>query len=136
MFHQIEGLMVDRNISFAHMKGVLDWFIKSIFGSDIKTRLRPSFFPFVEPGAELDMQCSACKGKGCRVCKDSGWLEIAGCGMVHPNVFESVGYDSENHSGFAFGFGLDRMAMLKYNLTDLRELFEGNRDFLGQFPIL
>ncbi len=135
MFHQIEAFVVDRGITFAHMKGVIDSFLKGLFGAKMKIRLRPSFFPFVEPGAELDMQCVACGGKGCRLCKQTGWLEIGGCGMIHPNVFESVGYDSEVYSGFAFGFGIDRMAMLKYNLPDLRQLFEGDGAFLGQFPL-
>ena len=136
MFHQIEGFVVDRNISFAHLKGTVNYFLKAIFGKNVTTRFRPSFFPFVEPGAEVDMQCVACKGKGCRICKQSGFLEIGGCGMIHPSVFEAVGYDSEIFTGFAFGFGLDRMAMLKYDLPDLRQLFEGSRQFLGQFPIL
>lgn len=135
MFHQIEAFVVDRNITFAHMKGVIDAFMKAIYGPKMKTRLRPSFFPFVEPGAEMDLQCVACQGKGCRLCKQSGWLEVGGCGMIHPNVFESVDYDSEAYTGFAFGFGIDRMAMLKYNLPDLRQLFEGNAPFLGQFPV-
>jgi phenylalanyl-tRNA synthetase alpha chain len=136
MFHQIEAFVVDQNISFAHLKGVIDLFLKAIYGSDLKTRLRPSYFPFVEPGAEVDMQCVSCRGKGCRICKETGWLEIGGCGMIHPNVFEAVGYDSESYTGFAFGFGIDRMAMLKYSLPDLRQLFEGNYEFLNQFPIL
>ena len=135
MFHQIEAFVVDRNISFAHLKGVIDQFLKGVFGGAMKTRLRPSFFPFVEPGAEVDMQCVACSGKGCRICSQTGWLEIGGCGMIHPNVFESVGYDSEEFTGFAFGFGIDRMAMLKYGLPDLRQLFEGSKPFLQQFPI-
>jgi phenylalanyl-tRNA synthetase alpha chain len=134
MFHQIEAFVVDRGISFAHMKGVIDAFMKAVFGSNMRTRLRPSFFPFVEPGAELDLQCTQCGGKGCRLCKQTGWLEIGGCGMIHPNVFEAVEYDSELYSGFAFGFGIDRMAMLKYRLTDLRQLFEGSYQFLGGFP--
>lgn len=135
MFHQIEAFVIDRDISFAHMKGVIDQFLKSIYGSQLKTRLRPSFFPFVEPGAEVDMECVRCHGKGCRICSESGWLEIGGCGMIHPNVFEAVGYDSERYTGFAFGFGIDRMAMLKYELTDLRQLFESEKAFLKQFPI-
>jgi phenylalanyl-tRNA synthetase alpha chain len=134
MFHQIEAVVVDHNISLADMKSVIDYFLKAIYGHDLKTRLRPSFFPFVEPGAEVDVQCVSCRGKGCRLCKETGWLEIGGCGMIHPNVFESVGYDSESYTGFAFGFGIDRMAMLKYNLPDLRMLFDGNQDFLKQFP--
>ncbi len=135
MFHQIEAFVVDRGITFAHMKGVIDAFMKAVFGSSMKTRLRPSFFPFVEPGAELDLQCVHCQGKGCRLCKHTGWLEVGGCGMIHPNVFEAVEYDSEVYSGFAFGFGIDRMAMLKYKLDDLRQLFEGSHSFLGHFPL-
>jgi phenylalanyl-tRNA synthetase alpha chain len=135
MFHQIEGFVVDRGIDMGDMKGVIDRFLKAVFGEDLETRLRPSFFPFVEPGAEFDLQCVACRGKGCRICKQSGWLEIGGLGMIHPNVFEAVGYDSEEYTGFAFGFGIDRMAMLRYNLSDLRQLFDGQEDFLGQFPI-
>jgi phenylalanyl-tRNA synthetase alpha chain len=134
MFHQIEAFVVDKGISFAHMKGVIDAFMKSIFGANMKTRLRPSFFPFVEPGAEMDVSCVRCSGKGCRLCKETGWLEVGGCGMIHPNVFEAVGYDSDYYSGFAFGFGIDRMAMLKYDLDDLRLLFEGSDPFLAQFP--
>jgi len=135
MFHQVEGFVVDHNISMADLAGVLDAFISGVFGSSVKTRLRPSYFPFVEPGAEFDMQCVACQGKGCHVCKNSGWLEIGGCGMIHPNVFEAVDYDSEKYTGFAFGFGIDRMAMLRYNIKDLRQMFEGARSFLQQFPI-
>lgn len=136
MFHQIEAFVIDRNISFAHMKGVIDAFMKAIFGPKMKTRLRPSFFPFVEPGAEMDLQCAACSGAGCRLCKMTGWLEVGGCGMIHPNVFEAVEYDSEAYTGFAFGFGIDRMAMLRYNLPDLRQLFEGHDSFLAQFPAM
>jgi len=135
MFHQIEGFVVDKGITFANLKATIDTFLKAIYGRDLKTRFRPSFFPFVEPGAEFDVQCTICSGKGCRVCKNTGWLEVGGCGMIHPKVFEAVSYDSEEYSGFAFGFGIDRMAMLKYALPDLRQLFEGDHDFLGQFPI-
>ena len=134
MFHQIEGFVVDENITFAHLKGTIDTFLKAIFGSNLKTRLRPSFFPFVEPGAEFDVECGVCKGKGCRTCKNTGWIEIGGCGMIHPNVFEAVGYDSSRYSGFAFGFGIDRMAMSRFALPDLRQLFEGDYEFLGHFP--
>lgn len=134
MFHQIEGFVVDENITFAHLKGTIDKFLKAIFGANLKTRLRPSFFPFVEPGAEFDVECGVCKGKGCRTCKDTGWIEIGGCGMIHPNVFEAVGYDSSRYSGFAFGFGIDRMAMSRFALPDLRQLFEGDYEFLGHFP--
>jgi len=135
MFHQIEGFVVDENITFAHLKGTIDTFLKAIFGSTLKTRLRPSFFPFVEPGAEFDVECGVCKGKGCRTCKDTGWIEIGGCGMIHPNVFEAVGYDSSRYSGFAFGFGIDRIAMNRFALPDLRQLFEGDYEFLGHFPM-
>lgn len=135
MFHQIEGFVVDQNISMAHMKGVFDTFLKAIFGEDLETRLRPSYFPFVEPGGEIDLQCVSCRGKGCRICSQTGWLEIGGMGMIHPNVFEAVDLDSEKYTGFAFGFGIDRIAMLRYGLQDLRQLFEGNQQFLGQFPI-
>lgn len=135
MFHQVEGFIVDRNISMGDIKGVMDHFLKAIFGSDLEIRLRPSFFPFVEPGGEVDLQCVACRGKGCRICSDTGWLEIGGLGMIHPNVFEAVDYDSETYTGFAFGFGIDRMAMLKYGLGDLRTLFEGDRRFQSQFHI-
>jgi len=135
IFHQIEGLVVDKNISFAHLKGMIQSMIYSLYGGEAKTRFRPSYFPFVEPGAEIDMQCTHCHGKGCRVCKNTGWLEIGGCGMVHPNVFESVSYDSEEYTGFAFGFGIDRMAMLNWQLPDLRQMFEGDAEFQSQFPI-
>lgn len=135
MFHQIEGFVVDRNISMGDMKGIVQVFLKAIFGQDLSIRLRPSFFPFVEPGAEFDLQCVACRGSGCRICKQTGWLEIGGLGMIHPNVFEAVGYDSEEYTGFAFGFGIDRITMLRYDLADLRQLFDGNRQFLSQFPI-
>ncbi|SMF78794.1 phenylalanine--tRNA ligase subunit alpha [Pseudobacteriovorax antillogorgiicola] len=135
MFHQIECLVVDQNISMGDMKGVIDTFLKAIFGDDLETRLRPSYFPFVEPGGEVDLQCVSCRGKGCRICSQTGWLEIGGLGMIHPNVFEAVGVDSERYTGFAFGFGIDRIAMLRYGLQDLRQLFEGNQQFLGQFPI-
>lgn len=135
MFHQIESVAVDRGISFAHLKGIVSAFLREVFGSDVKTRFRPSFFPFVEPGAEADVACTICRGRGCRVCSHTGWLEVGGCGMIHPNVFEAVGYDSETYTGFAFGFGIDRMAMLAYGLSDLRQLFEGDSSFQEQFPI-
>jgi len=135
MFHQIEAFVVDRNISFADLKGTIDFFLKGVYGADVTTRFRPSYFPFVEPGAEIDMRCTGCAGKGCRICKNTGWLEIGGCGMIHPNVFESVDYDSEGYTGFAFGFGIDRMAMLKYNLSDLRQLFSGQAEFMEKFPV-
>ncbi len=134
-FHQLECLVVDRRISMAHLKGMIDAFVQEIFGSDIRTRFRPSYFPFVEPGAEIDVACTLCRGKGCQTCSQTGWLEIGGCGMVHPNVFEAVNYDSEEYTGFAFGFGIDRMAMLAYGLPDLRQLFEGDVSLHRQFPL-
>jgi phenylalanyl-tRNA synthetase alpha chain len=133
MFHQVEGLYVDRAVSFADLKGCLLIFAREMFGAQTEVRLRPSYFPFVEPGAEVDLTCILCKGKGCRVCKGSGWLEILGAGMVHPRVFEAVGYDSKTVSGFAFGMGIERMAMLKYGIPDLRLLFENDFRFLRQF---
>ncbi|MBI2601664.1 MAG: phenylalanine--tRNA ligase subunit alpha [Deltaproteobacteria bacterium] len=135
MFHQLEGVLVDRGVSFAHLKGMIDAIVKALFGHDVKTRFRPSFFPFVEPGAEVDMLCTLCRGKGCRVCSQTGWLEIMGCGMVHPNVFENVNYDSEAYTGFAFGMGLDRMAMLAFGIDDLRLMFEGDEQFHNCFPV-
>ena len=135
MFHQIEAVVVDKDISMADMKGIVDKFLKAIFGSDLETDLRPSYFPFVEPGGEVDIQCTNCKGKGCRICSDTGWIEIGGLGMIHPNVFEAVDLDSESYTGFAFGFGIDRIAMMKFGLKDLRQLFEGDEAFLNQFPI-
>lgn len=132
MFHQIEGFMVDRNISFANLKAVLTLFLERLFG-ETAVRFRPSFFPFVEPGAEVDIRCVICGGKGCRVCKGSGWLEILGAGMIHPNVFRAVGYDPEEYTGFAFGLGVERVAMLKFGIDDLRLLFENDMRFLEQF---
>ena len=134
IFHQVECMVVDEGISFAHLKGMIETLLRAIYGSDVNTRFRPSFFPFVEPGAEVDVECSACKGKGCRLCKHTGWIEIGGCGMIHPNVFECVNYDTDKYTGFAFGFGIDRMAMTAYNLPDLRQLFEGDAEFQMQFP--
>ena len=134
IFHQVECMVVDEGISFAHLKGMIETLLRAIYGSEVNTRFRPSFFPFVEPGAEVDVECSACKGKGCRLCKHTGWIEIGGCGMIHPNVFECVNYDTDKYTGFAFGFGIDRMAMTAYNLPDLRQLFEGDAEFQMQFP--
>jgi len=133
MFHQVEGLLVDEDVKFAHLKGTLTLFIKRLFGEDVPVRFRPSFFPFTEPSAEVDMGCVICNSKGCRVCKNTGWLEILGCGMVHPNVFESVNYDKERYSGYAFGMGIERITMLKYGINDLRLFFENNLKFLRQF---
>jgi phenylalanyl-tRNA synthetase alpha chain len=133
MFHQIEGLLVDRGITFGDLKGVLTFFIGKIFGEDTSVRFRPSFFPFTEPSAEVDIRCVICRGAGCRVCGQSGWLEILGSGMVDPEVFKNVGYDPEEVSGFAFGLGLERIAMLKYGVSDIRLFFENDWRFLEQF---
>jgi phenylalanyl-tRNA synthetase alpha chain len=133
MFHQIEGLLVDRGITFGDLKGVLTFFIKKVFGEETAIRFRPSFFPFTEPSAEVDIQCVMCHGTGCRVCGQSGWLEILGSGMVDPEVFKKVGYDPVEVSGFAFGLGLERIAMLKYGVSDIRLFFENEWRFLEQF---
>jgi phenylalanyl-tRNA synthetase alpha chain len=134
MFHQVEGLMVDEAVSFADLKGTLDAFLKRFFeAEDLAVRFRPSYFPFTEPSAEVDIGCVICGGRGCRVCKDSGWLEVLGCGMVHPNVFAAVGVDSERYTGFAFGMGVERLAMLRYGVNDLRLFFENDLRFLRQF---
>ncbi len=133
MFHQIEGFLVDHKVTFGDLKGILTTFINRFFGEKVGVRFRPSFFPFTEPSAEVDIQCVICGGKGCRVCKNSGWLEILGSGMIDPEVFKSVDYDPEVYSGFAFGMGLERVAMLKYGVNDLRLLFENDIRFLKQF---
>ncbi len=133
MFHQIEGFLIDENVSFSHLKFILTYFAKKIFGDKAKLRFRPSFFPFTEPSAEVDVSCSVCEGSGCRVCSSRGWLEVLGAGMVHPKVLESVGYDSEKYTGFAFGMGVERIAMLKYGINDIRLFFENDERFLRQF---
>lgn len=133
MFHQVEGLVVDRDISFADLKGVIDQFLKAFFEADLPVRFRPSYFPFTEPSAEVDIQCTNCSGKGCRVCSHTGWLEVMGCGMVHPNVLEHCSIDSDNFTGFAFGMGVERLAMLRYGVNDLRLFFENDLRFLKQF---
>jgi len=133
MFHQIEGLLVDRGITFGDLKGVLTVFLKQVFGEDTALRFRPSFFPFTEPSAEVDIRCVMCSGRGCRVCGQSGWLEILGSGMVDPEVFKNVGYDPEEFTGFAFGLGLERIAMLKFGISDIRLFFESDMRFLEQF---
>jgi phenylalanyl-tRNA synthetase alpha chain len=133
MFHQLEGLVVDKNISFANMKAALHGFLQAFFERPLAMRLRPSFFPFTEPSAEVDMSCVFCDGKGCRVCKQTGWLEISGCGMVHPNVLKASGVDAERYTGYAFGAGIDRLAMLRYGVSDLRLFFENDLRFLKQF---
>ena len=133
MFHQVEGLVVDKDISLADLKGTLELFCKEMFGDSVKIRLRPSFFPFTEPSCEVDISCVMCGGKGCRVCKNSGWLEILGAGMVHPNVLRMSGYDPDKMKGFAFGMGVERIAMLRYGIDDLRLFFENDLRFIRQF---
>jgi phenylalanyl-tRNA synthetase alpha chain len=133
LFHQVEGLVVDEHITFADLKGVIEAFAHQMFGRDIKVRFRPSFFPFTEPSAEYDFNCIFCRGKGCRVCKNTGWVEISGAGMVHPNVFKAVRYNSEKYTGYAFGMGIDRIAMLKFGINDIRTFFENDLRFINQF---
>ncbi|MCU0373642.1 MAG: phenylalanine--tRNA ligase subunit alpha [Ignavibacteria bacterium] len=133
MFHQVEGLYVDKNVTFRELKGTLDYFAKEFFGKDLKTRLRPSFFPFTEPSGEMDVECYLCKGKGCRICKYTGWLEILGCGMVDPNVFDFVGYDKEEYTGYAFGMGIERTLMIRHGVPDIRMFYENDIRFLKQF---
>jgi len=133
MFQQVEGLLVDRHVSFGDLKGILTTFIHQIFDEQTNLRFRPSFFPFTEPSAEVDMRCVMCRGKGCRVCSQTGWLEIIGAGMVHPAVFENVGYDTSLFTGFAFGMGIERIAMLKYGIDDIRKYYENDLRFLRQF---
>ncbi|MFN8037962.1 MAG: phenylalanine--tRNA ligase subunit alpha [Acidimicrobiales bacterium] len=133
VFHQIEGLVVDRGISFADLAGTLEAFTSAYFGSSIHSRLRPSYFPFTEPSAEYDISCVFCEGAGCRSCGNTGWLELGGCGMVHPNVFRAVGYDPEEWTGFAFGFGIDRLATQRHGIDDIRDLFTNDDRFLEQF---
>ena len=133
MFHQIEGLMVDEGVSFSHLKGIMNIFLQEVFGKNTQIRFRPSFFPFTCPSAEVDIQCVMCNGKGCRVCSQTGWLEILGAGMVDPAVFQSVDYDPEKWTGFAFGLGIERIAMLKFGINDIRLFFENDLRFLKQF---
>jgi len=133
LFHQVEGLYVDEGVTFSELKGTLVAFAKEFYGNDIKYRFRPSFFPFTEPSAEMDITCYLCKGKGCRMCKQTGWLEILGCGMVDPNVYKFVGYDPEKYSGYAFGMGIERITLLRYGIDDIRILFENDVRFLKQF---
>jgi len=133
MFHQVEGLVVDENVSFANLKAMLQQFLRAYFEKDLRMRLRPSYFPFTEPSAEVDMSCVFCDGAGCRVCKHTGWLEIAGCGMVHPNVFKAAGVDAERWTGYAFGMGIERLAMLRDGVNDLRLFYESDLRFLRQF---
>jgi len=133
IFHQIEGLYIDENVSFADLKQTLLFFARELYGKETKIRLRPSYFPFTEPSAEMDVSCRICRGKGCNVCKYTGWLEVLGCGMVHPNVLESCNIDSKKYTGFAFGMGIERAAMLRYQVNDLRLYFENDLRFLDQF---
>ncbi len=134
MFHQVEGLLIDENVTFADLKGIVDQFLKAFFEqSDLATRFRPSYFPFTEPSAEVDIQCVMCGGEGCRVCSHTGWLEVMGCGMVHPNVFSHVGIDTQRYTGYAFGMGVERLTMLRYGVNDLRLFFENDLRFLKQF---
>jgi len=133
LFHQIEGLYVDSGVTFSELKGTLDYFARKLFGENVKTRFRPSYFPFTEPSAEMDVSCIFCKGKGCNICKKTGWLEILGCGMVDPEVYKSVNYDPEKWSGYAFGLGIERIAMLKYGVEDIRLFYSGDVRFLRQF---
>lgn len=133
MFHQVEGLMVGEDVSMANLKAVLEAFLRELFGPETPVRFRPSYFPFTEPSAEVDIGCLLCGQRGCRVCKNSGWLEILGAGMVHPKVFEAVGYDTERYTGFAFGLGVERIAMLRYRIDDIRLFYENNLMFLEQF---
>jgi len=133
MFHQVEGFLVDTDVSFADLKGVVYQFLRAFFEKDIQVRFRPSYFPFTEPSAEVDIECVMCNGKGCRVCNQTGWLEVMGCGMIHPEVFKAVNIDSETYSGFAFGMGVERLAMLRYGINDLRLFFENDLKFLQQF---
>ena len=133
MFHQVEGLVVDKDNSFADLKGVIDQFLKAFFEADLPVRFRPSYFPFTEPSTEVDIQCANCRGEGCRVCSQTGWLEVMGCGMVHPNVLSSCDLDADQYTGFAFGMGVERLAMLRYGVNDLRLFFENDLRFLKQF---
>ena len=133
IFHQVEGLYIDKNVSFADLKQTLLYFAKEMYGPETEIRLRPSYFPFTEPSAEMDVSCTLCGGKGCNVCKYTGWLEILGCGMVDPNVLESVGIDSQEYTGYAFGMGIERQVMMKYGINDIRLLFENDTRFLEQF---
>ncbi len=133
MFHQVEGIVVDKGITFTDLKGTLTAFVKALFGEGVKTKFRPHYFPFTEPSAEMDVSCFKCAGDGCKFCKHTGWIEILGCGLTHPHVYRECGIDSEVYSGFAFGMGLDRIAMLKYEIDDMRLLFENDKRFLEQF---
>ncbi|MBO9682775.1 MAG: phenylalanine--tRNA ligase subunit alpha, partial [Flavisolibacter sp.] len=132
-FHQVEGLYIDENVSFADLKQTLYYFVQEMFGKDVKVRFRPSYFPFTEPSAEMDISCFICGGKGCRICKHTGWVEILGCGMVHPKVLENCGIDSNKYTGYAFGMGIERPALLLYDVNDIRLFSENDARFLRQF---
>ena len=133
MFHQVEGLYVDKNVTLKELKSTINYFAHEFFGKDLSIRMRPSYFPFTEPSAEVDVECYLCRGKGCRICKYSGWLEIAGCGMVDPEVFKHCGYDPEEYTGYAFGLGLERTLMIKFGIPDIRMFYENDIRFLKQF---
>lgn len=133
VFHQIEGLMVDKDINFSHLKGILTHFITEMFGDSVKVKFTPSFFPFTEPSAEVSMSCNICKGKGCSTCHNEGYIEVLGCGMVHPQVFRNVGYSTEEFTGFAFGMGIERLAIIKYGITDIRHFYQNDIEVLKQF---
>ena len=133
VFHQMEGFMVDRNINFGHLKGVLTYFINRMFGENVKVKFTPSYFPFTEPSAELSMTCIVCNGKGCSICKNSGFIEVLGCGMIHPQVFRNVGYDTEKFTGFAFGMGIERLAIIKFGIPDIRYFYQNDIRFVTQF---
>jgi phenylalanyl-tRNA synthetase alpha chain len=133
MFHQVEGLLVDRDVSMAHLRGILKEFLENFFERELKLRFRPSYFPFVEPGAEVDISCLFCNGGGCRVCKQTGWLEVLGCGMVHPNVLKACDVDAETWTGWAFGIGVERLGMLRYGINDIRMNYDNDLRFLKQF---
>lgn len=134
VFHQMEGLMVDEGINFAHLKGILTHFITQMFGDNVKVKFTPSFFPFTEPSAEVSMSCNICRGKGCSTCHNNGYIEVLGCGMVHPQVFRNVGYDADRFTGFAFGMGIERLAIIKFGITDIRYFYQNDLRFIRQFP--
>jgi phenylalanyl-tRNA synthetase alpha chain len=133
VFHQIEGIVIDEGVTFSDLAGTIETFVQAIFGGDISARLRPAYFPFTEPSAEFEVTCTICHGAGCRTCSNTGWIELGGCGMVHPAVFEATGVDPERWSGFAFGFGIDRIAFMRHEFEDLRSLIENDLRFLTQF---
>jgi len=133
VFHQIEGIVVDRGVTFGDLAGTINTFVKAIFGGEVSTRLRPAYFPFTEPSAEFEITCTICKGAGCKTCSQTGWIELGGCGMIHPAVFEATGVDAEVYTGFAFGFGIDRLAIMRHGIEDIRSFLENDVRFLSQF---